>query len=113
MFGALSVGTAYKLNDQWTLKAGYMFDQSPTTDDNRTVRAPDNDRNWFTAGAKWDATKDMTFDFSAAYVLLKDGKITESAHNEDGSNNDDYGTLTGEYKDQSSWVLSAQMTYRF
>ncbi len=110
---ALSVGTAYKVNNQWTLKAGYMFDQSPTTDDNRTVRAPDNDRNWFTAGAKWNATKAMTFDFSAAYVMLKDGKITEHKHNTDGSVHDGYGTLTGEYKDQSSWVLSAQMTYRF
>ena len=110
---ALSVGTAYKVNNQWTLKAGYMFDQSPTTDDNRTVRAPDNDRNWFTAGAKWNATKDMTFDFSAAYVMLKDGKIEEHKHNADGSIDNSYGTLTGEYKDQSSWVLSAQMTYRF
>ncbi|WP_263322201.1 OmpP1/FadL family transporter [Endozoicomonas sp. Mp262] len=110
---ALSVGTAYKVNDQWTLKTGYMFDQSPTTDDNRTVRAPDNDRHWLTAGAKWNATKDMTFDFSAAYVMLKDGKITENAHETDGSVDDGYGTLTGEYKDQASWVLSAQMTYRF
>ncbi len=110
---ALSVGTAYKVNDQWTLKAGYMFDQSPTTDENRTVRAPDNDRNWFTAGAKWNATKNMTFDFSAAYVALKDGTITEKEYSEDGKEDTEYGVLTGDYKDQNTWLLSAQMTYRF
>lgn len=110
---ALSFGTAYKLNDQWTLKAGYMFDQSPTTNANRTVRAPDNDRNWFTVGAKWDATDNLTVDASAAYVMLKDGTISEIAYEKDGSEKAGYGELTGEYKDQASWVLSTQMTYRF
>lgn len=114
---ALSLGTSYKVSNDWTLKAGYMFDQSPTTDENRTVRAPDGDRNWFTAGAKWDATEDLTFDFSAAYVMLKDGKIDEEKHNvvdgEDGGVDPSYGELTGEYTDQSTWILSAQMTYRF
>ncbi len=109
---ALSVGTAYKINNQWTLKAGYMFDQSPVDDDNRTVRTPDADRNWFTAGAKWDISQDLTLDFSYAYVTLQDGKIHEQKHNDNGQTVPAYGSVTGEYKNNSH-ILSAQMTYRF
>ena len=110
---ALSAGTAYKLNDQWTLKAGYMYDQSPVNDKNRTVRTPDADRNWFTAGAKWDLNQDITFDFSAAYVMLKDGKLDQGEHKADGSERPEYGRVTGLYKNQSTFIFGGQMTYRF
>ncbi|MDP0563646.1 MAG: outer membrane protein transport protein [Candidatus Endonucleobacter sp. (ex Gigantidas childressi)] len=111
---AMAVGVAYKVDDQWTLKAGYMFDQSPVSDSTRTVRSPDNDRHWITAGVKWSVIEDIVFDFSAAYVMLKDGKIDEKAYNvSNQAVNSGYGSLIGEYEGQSTWILSAQMTYRF
>ncbi|PJE79059.1 47 kDa outer membrane protein [invertebrate metagenome] len=110
---AVSTGAAYKMNDQWTFKAGYMYDQSPTTNSNRTVRAPDNNRHWLTAGAKWKTTPNLVFDLAAAYVIMDDAKVDEHAYNPDGSTDEDYGTLTGEYTDSSTWILSAQMTYLF
>ncbi|MDD7805951.1 MAG: outer membrane protein transport protein [Endozoicomonas sp. (ex Botrylloides leachii)] len=108
-----ALGAAYTINSQWMLKAGYMFDQSPVTNENRTVRAPDANRNWFTVGAKWNASKDLTFDMAAAYVLVQDGTVNEGAYNPDGTPNPDYGRITGDYVNESVWLFSAQATYRF
>ena len=109
---AFSVGASYQVSDQWLLRAGYMLDQSPVDDDNRTVRSPDADRNWFTLGANWKPAANLSLDFSYAYVDLKKGKISEGKHNADGSDVLSYGTLNGEYKNNSH-IIAAQLNYRF
>ncbi len=110
---AFSVGTAYHMTHDWTLRAGYMYEQTPTSDSVRTVRVPDNDRHWLTAGARWDASKDLSFDLSAAYVMLKDGTIDEKDYNTEEKVDPDGGEFTGDYKNQKGWLLSGQATYRF
>ncbi len=112
---AFSLGTAYRLDEEWMLKAGYMYDDSPITDSNRTVRTPGSDRHWFTLGLKWDVSPDTTLDFSWAYVALEKGKIHEQKHNPSGTNPPvvaSYGELTGKYEN-SSHIVAAQLTYRF
>ncbi len=42
-----AVGAAYKLNRQWTLRAGFAVDQSPTNNTNRSPRIPTGDRKVF------------------------------------------------------------------
>ncbi|MGI9274984.1 MAG: OmpP1/FadL family transporter [Endozoicomonas sp.] len=109
---AFSIGTSYQLNDQWLLRAGYMLDKSPVDDKNRTVRSPDADRNWFTFGANWQPSAELSIDLSYAFVDLKKGSISESKHKEDGSPVPIYGTLTGEYAN-SSHIVAAQLNYLF
>lgn len=111
---AASIGTSYQLNDQILLRAGYMFDQSPVTDETRTVRSPDANRNWFTIGLNWKIDDHMDVDFAYSYVLLADGNITESKHSKPAKPGIDaaYGTLTGTYK-MSSSILGAQLNYKF
>lgn len=111
---AASIGTSYQLNDQILLRAGYMFDQSPVTDETRTVRSPDANRNWFTVGLNWKIDDHMDVDFAYAYVLLADGNITESKHSKPAKPVIDaaYGTLTGTYK-MSSNIIGAQLNYKF
>jgi long-chain fatty acid transport protein len=48
-----SIGAEWKLNDQWTLRAGYAEDQTPTQDYTRTPRLPDADRQWLSFGVTW------------------------------------------------------------
>lgn len=112
---SFSLGTSYQLNREWQLRAGYMRDQSPVDDKNRTVRSPDSDRNWFTAGLNWKPNKKVNIDLSYAYVKLDKGKISETKHKtppEGGGTIASYGTLTGEYNN-SSHIVAAQFNYIF
>ncbi|WP_419534954.1 OmpP1/FadL family transporter [Endozoicomonas sp.] len=108
---ALSLGTSYQLNDQWLLRAGYMFDESPVNNENRTVRSPDANRNWFTFGANLKLAENMNVDFAYAYVKLQDGTIEEYKHS-NPSSGPSGNPITGTYS-SSSHILGAQLNYMF
>lgn len=72
---AFSIGAEYAYSDKLTLRAGYQFDETPTTDLYRTSRTPDGDRNWFSAGATYKATDKISIDFAATYIDVGDGTI--------------------------------------
>ena len=109
---ALSLGSSYQLNERWLLRAGYMFDESPVNNHNRTVRSPDSNRNWVTLGANWKATEVLTMDFAYAYIRLQKGKIYEGKNDTSGKPNPDYGYISGEY-DSDSHVIGLQLNYAF
>lgn len=63
-------GAAEKDLGDWTLRAGVAFDETPTTDRERTTRVPDGDRTWLTAGATWRATERLQVRLSYAHVFV-------------------------------------------
>ncbi|MGO2498158.1 MAG: outer membrane protein transport protein [Vibrio litoralis] len=63
-----AIGGTYYLNDKWTLRAGYMFDQG-AQDAVTTIAVPDSNRNWLSAGFSYAPTKDSTIDFGFTYLL--------------------------------------------
>ncbi|HST45704.1 MAG TPA: porin [Luteimonas sp.] len=65
----MSLGGEFKLNDAWTLRAGYAYDETPTSVDTRTPRLPDEDRQWFSVGATWGISEQL--DLSFAYTHIK------------------------------------------
>lgn len=73
---AYSAGFDYKWDDRWTFRAGYQFDETPTTDEYRTTRTPDGDRHWFAAGTTYKMDDQWSFDFSAAYIDIAEEDIT-------------------------------------
>lgn len=72
---AFSIGVEHELNNDWTVRAGYQFDETPTTDQYRTTRTPDGDRNWFSAGASYDWSDNITLDLAATYIKIADQDI--------------------------------------
>ena len=74
----LSIGANYHLNNQWTLRAGYAHDESPVPDEDRTVRIPDSDRDWFTLGASYSPNANLTVDFGYAHLSGDDASINET-----------------------------------
>ena len=44
-----AIGGTYYLNNDWTLRAGYMHDTS-AQDKLTSISVPDSDRNWFSGG---------------------------------------------------------------
>lgn len=72
----VAVGGTYYLNDTWTLRTGYMFDQS-AQDDVNTVAVPDSNRHWFSAGFSYALTNSSTVDFGMTYLLGRDNDVHE------------------------------------
>ncbi len=72
---AFAVGGEYLLNDEWTLRAGYQFDETPTTDEYRTTLTPDGDRHWVSAGATYKYNDKIDIDLAATYVDIASEKI--------------------------------------
>ncbi|MBN2689289.1 MAG: transporter [Gammaproteobacteria bacterium] len=70
-----SVGEEYKLNNKWTLRNGFTFDETPTDATYKTARIPDSNRYWITFGARYNATKNLSFDAGYAFILFNHSHI--------------------------------------
>ncbi len=70
-----SLGGEYKVNKNWTARAGLGFERSPITDTTRSVRLPDADRTWASIGATYNVDDQISFDVSYAHLFAKNGKI--------------------------------------
>jgi len=74
-----SAGANYKLSGPLTLKFGVAYDQSPVRGaDTRTVRLPDSDRYWLSAGLKYTVSKNDVLDAGYSYVNFKDADINNN-----------------------------------
>ena len=105
---AHAIGAAYKLNKEWTLRAGFTVDQSPTNNVNRSPRIPTGDRKVFSLGAGWSPSDDMTIDVAYSYLMEEDTTVNQSsldpAHFK--------GTYNAKYENSAHGV-GASLTYRF
>lgn len=98
-----SVGADYKLNGQWTVRGGVAYDQGPVENQYRMAVIPDTDRVWFSGGASYKYTDNLTFDFGATYIKGVGDKELVSVNEE----------ASGEFKSLDSYIFSAQMQYLF
>ncbi|MDH4565552.1 transporter [Pseudomonas sp. BN414] len=99
-----AVGAAYKLNQQWTLRAGLAYDQSPARNEHRSPRIPTNDRKIFSLGAAWSPNDDVTVDVAYSYLKEDDADINQVSASK--------GAYRATFKN-SAHGLGAQLTYRF
>lgn len=99
-----SVGADYKLNGQWTVRGGVAYDQGPVENQYRMAVIPDTDRVWFSGGASYKYTDNLTFDFGATYIK---GVGDTDLYDKVGSKK------IGEFKSLDSYIFSAQMQYLF
>ncbi len=99
-----SLGADYRLNDQWTVRGGVAYDQGPVENQYRMAVIPDTDRVWVAGGASYKFNKNMTFDFGATYITgVGDTDLYNGAGTE----------RVGEFESLDSYIVSAQMQYRF
>lgn len=71
-----ALGARYRLNEQWLLKTGVQYDQTPTVSEFRSTRIPDGDRLWLAAGATYSLNENIDLDLSGAYItILHDKRI--------------------------------------
>jgi long-chain fatty acid transport protein len=100
-----SLGLNYKFNEQWKLRTGVAWDQTPVPNSTlRTPRVPDNSRTWLAVGGSWYFTKGASLDFGYAHLFVPNTSID---HTEPAS-----GTLIGTYS-SSVDIVSLQVVYTF
>lgn len=103
----VALGANYHYNEQWTLKGGVAWDQSPVRDEHyRPTSLPDSDRYWVSIGAQYRPSKNATWDFGYTHLFLK---------NTDINNDSDLakrGLVRGTYKNSGD-ILGVQFSYRF
>ena len=100
-----SVGANYKMNNEWKLKFGLAFDETPSNDVDRTARLPDQDRKWLAFGAQWRLSRSGVLDFGYAHEFIKDAAIRNTAP-VTGQ------TLVGHFNSQAD-ILSIQYSHSF
>lgn len=101
----VSTAVNYRYNDEWKLRAGIAYDQSPVTDQFRTPRIPDADRTWLSLGAQFKSSAKDKWDIGYAHLFVKDASINKAEPPASG-------TLVGSYKNSVN-ILSVQYTRTF
>ncbi|MEM7650580.1 MAG: OmpP1/FadL family transporter [Pseudomonadota bacterium] len=100
-----SIGTEYKHSEDWTFRAGYQFDETPTTGGARSPLNPDGDRHWFSVGATNTANENWSFDYGITYIDIEDGNFNRTIAT--GT------TVAGQAKDSYAVIGSLGVNYKF
>ena len=98
-----NVGVEYEPLDWLTLRAGYVYDESPMTSRYADYLVPTHDRNIYSLGVgfKWDS---WTLDVAYAYIQPKDRSYSYSAETH---------VLDSKTKDTSTNIISVSLGYEF
>lgn len=70
-----SIGAEYKPSEDWTLRIGTAYDQTPTTSGYRTPGIPDGGRYWISGGVGYRLTQNIDMDLSIAHLIAEKGNI--------------------------------------
>jgi len=102
----IALGATYKASDQWKIRFGGAFDQTPVTND-PTARLPDSDRWWATVGSEYRWTPNWKFDVGFAYIFAD-----SPSFNQNQGSTASNALINGTF-DANVWILSLQTTYTF
>ena len=72
-----AIGTTYDVNDKLTLRAGIAHDEG-AAGRKSSISIPDTDRMWYSLGATYKFTPDLSVDLAYAYVRGKTRNFTET-----------------------------------
>jgi long-chain fatty acid transport protein len=75
--GHVSVGGTYTMSKDVVLRAGYMYDISPT-DELTSLSIPDVNRHWVTVGGTYHFTEDNSVDVGIGFIIGESQNIDES-----------------------------------
>lgn len=70
-----SIGGEYAVTPDTTLRAGFMFDESPVNDAFAHPRIPDSDRYWLAAGVTHELGENVSADIGVAYAFFSDRQV--------------------------------------
>ena len=103
----VALGGSYQVDQEWKVRAGGGFDESPVPDAYRHARLPDSDRVWLSLGANWAITKAISLDMAYTHLFMRDVSINETSSTPAAT-----GSLVGEYEGYVDMV-GVQLNYAF
>lgn len=101
------IGGQYKLSDQWKLRAGYVYDQSPVPSDRFETRVPDSDRQGISIGTGY-TSGNITVDASYLYLRFNNRTINNSL----AGGSTPVASLNGAYKSVAQ-LAGITIAYKF
>jgi len=96
------LGVEYALNEEWNLRAGYAYDNSPMPDEHVDYLVPANNRNLFSLGVGYEKNN-LFYDLSYTYLLIQDRDISARPTE---------GVLDGEFTDGDAHMIGLSVGYR-
>lgn len=104
-FGA---GANYHWSNQAKLRFGLAYDRTPTKDETRTPRLPDQDRLWAAFGLQYRVSKSGVLDLGYAHEFIRDAAVNAPV----SLAGTPVGTLSGKFKNQAD-IISIQYSHSF
>jgi long-chain fatty acid transport protein len=101
-----AVGASYRPNEQWKVRFGAAYDQTPVTN-SPTARLPDSDRWWLAVGGEYKWNANMKFDAGLVYIFADSPSFNQNQGSTAAN-----GLINGSY-DASVVIFSLQATYTF
>ncbi|WP_030539065.1 OmpP1/FadL family transporter [Sphingobium sp. DC-2] len=108
---SVSAGGEYDVSPAFTLRAGAMFDRTPTNPQYLTTRVPDGDRAWLSGGATWNMSPSLALNLSYAHNFIETVTILRPDHFYSGA-----AAVTATTRSRASGnadQLAASLTARF
>jgi long-chain fatty acid transport protein len=96
----------YRLTDQWSIRSGVAFDQTPIPSWALQASLPDHDRIYLGFGASFKATESFSFDVGYSHVFYLGASIPINRTSSTGD------TLTGRF-DVSGNIIAAQIRFQY
>lgn len=101
-----SAGLEHQYSDQLTLRGGFAYEKSPIQSaEGRTIRVPDADRYWLSAGASYKYSEWTTLDLSYAHVFVEDAKTSQLGVLE-GDVESSADIISVGFRSKLDWLLS-------
>jgi long-chain fatty acid transport protein len=100
-----AIGVEYLVNNNWSLRTGYQYDETPTRDNFRTTRTPDGNRHWFAGGTTFGIAENFSVDLSAAYIHVEEEEVNVTR-------NSGLATVSMDI-DSSIYLFSFGLNYKF
>ncbi|MBP3438182.1 MAG: transporter [Sutterella sp.] len=102
-----SVGADYRLNDEWTIRAGIGYETTPISNPrNRTAVIPDVDRWWFAVGSSYKPMKNLQADVSLALLHGVHERNLYAGESSDSAK-------IGKYDKLDAYLFGFQLVYAF
>ena len=105
------IGVTHKLNNIWTLMAGYAYDETPAIKRTVAFELPDTDAHIFSVGARYQYSDNMNIGFGLLYDKKDKLKLDPSDGNTGGLFGAEYNNA--EFEDASAVLLTVGMQYKF
>lgn len=103
----VALGANYRLNEQWTLKGGVAWDQSPIRNAHyRPTSLPDKDRYWVSIGARYAMSPQTHIDIGYTHLFIRDTDI------DNATDPVAKGVVRGSYDSQAN-IVGIQVSHRF